>query len=110
MKNHGSDFLIGDIGKPKEQKKLQRAAEPLVVDDAVRFLEDAAGDGKQLVAGMKKAASALEALRTSGLTGEALVVLVTAKVAYSKVNGRPISDVTVQQVLEGLFRLGEYTR
>jgi hypothetical protein len=106
----GADWLVGDVGKKGPPKKLQRAPEPLAVDDAVRYLEDAAGDGKRLVAGLKSATSALDALRASGLTGEALVVLVTAKCAYSKVNGRPISEATVQQVLEGLFRLGEYSR
>jgi hypothetical protein len=106
----GEDWLLGDVGKPKKEKKLQRAPTPLELDQAERFLEDAAGDGKALVAGLGKAVGALDALRASGLTGEALVVLVTAKTAYSKVNGRPISDVTVQQVLEGLFRLGEYVR
>lgn len=105
----GSDWMLGSVGAPKAQKKLQRAAESLPIDDAVRFLEDASGDGKKLVAGLKRGVDALEGLRQSGLTGEALVVLVTEKCARAK-NGSRLSSDTVQLVLEGLFRLGEYTR
>jgi hypothetical protein len=104
----GADWMLGKL-EPKPQKKLARAAVPLNVDDAVRYLEDAAGDGKKLVTGIRKGVEALEALRTSGLTGEALVVLITEKCARAK-NGSRLSADTVQLVLEGLFRLGEYTR
>ena len=107
----GADWLVGDVGKPKAQKKLQRAAEPLDVDDAVDFIEQADKDAGRLVADLKTAAKALDAIWTSGLTGEALVVLVQAKCGYCVNHGKnkPSTDV-VQGVLEGLFRLGEYVR
>lgn len=104
-----ADWMLGDVGKSKkEPTKLQRAPTPLELDQAERFLENAAGDGKKLVAGLRSAATALDGLRQSGLTGEALVVLVTEKAGY--VNGNKISSNTVQKVLEALFRLGEYVR
>lgn len=107
----GPDWMLGDVGKPKKEKKLERAPTKLELDQAEKFLEDAAGDGKALVAGLKKATSAIDAIRTSGLTGEALVVLVLAKCGYCVNHGKnkPSAEV-VQGVLEGLFRLGEYTR
>lgn len=105
----GADWMLGELPKPKAQKKLQRSVEPLAIDEAVRFLEDAAGDGKALAGGLKKGVAALEALRVSGLTGEALVVLVTDKCAWAK-NDKRVSAETVQLVLEALFRLGEYVR
>ena len=109
MKNHGSDFLLGDLVKPKAEKKLQRAAEPLAIDDAVDFLESGAADTKKLVGGLKAAVSALDAIRASGLTGEALIVLVQAK-CKSDAKGNETSRPQVERVLEGLFRLGEYVR
>lgn len=105
----GADWLLGDPPKPKEPKKLQRAPTPLELDQAEKFLEDAAGDGKKLVAGLRSAITALEAIKKSGLTGEALVVLVTEKCGRTSAGGR-VSQATVQAVLEALFRLGEYVR
>jgi hypothetical protein len=108
----GADWLVGDVGKRETKpKRLEHSPTPLEIDQAERFLEDAAGDGKQLVAGMKKATAALDALRSCGLTGEALVVLVQAKCGYCVNHGKnkPSPDV-VQGVLEGLFRLGEFVR
>ncbi len=74
-----------------------------------RLIAHKFGDGKQLVEGIRGALSGLDALKKSGLTGEALVVLVTEKCAWAK-NGKRVSAETVQFVLEALFRLGEYVR
>jgi len=100
---------MGNVGdkKPAKPKKLERAPTPVELDDVERYLADAAGDGKKLASGLKGAAAALEDIRNSGLTAEALIVLVTAKTRADK-NGNATSAVTVQRVLEGLFRLDEF--
>lgn len=106
----GEDWLLGDVGKkPGKPKKLERAPSPPELDQVEQLLDDVAGDGKRLVAGVNSAVAALEAMKKSGLTGEALVVLVTEKCAWAK-NGKRVSPETVQLVLEALFRLGEYVR
>lgn len=105
----GADWLIGDVGsKPAKAKKIHREPTPLDFDAVEAFL-DSKKDGEKLRAGLDHAVSALDALKLAGLTGEALVVLVTAKCSNAA-NGKPISDDTVQRVLEGLFRLREYVR
>jgi len=107
----GADFMFSKIEAKvgTKAKKLVRAPEPLEIDDAVRFLEEGGRDAKKLVDGLNSAIGALEAIRSSGLTGEALVVLVTEKCGRAA-NGSRLTAATVQVVLEGLFRLGEYTR
>lgn len=105
----GGDFLLGNVGlkAPRPAAKIRTTGE-LDIDAAEAFL-DSKKDGEKLRAGLDGATSALAALRSTGLTGECLVVLVTAKCA-NNANGKPIADDTVKRVLEALFRLGEYTR
>lgn len=107
----GADFLLGDIGKkPEKRTKLAPNGIAVTPDEIEAVLSDAAKDGKNLAIGIRGAVSALEQLKKSGLTGEALVVLVTEKCAWAK-NGKRVSAETVQLVLESLFnRLGEYVR
>ena len=108
MSKTGADFLLGDVGlKPKKEARLRTGGD-LDIDVAVQFL-DSKKDGEALRVGLDKTVSALDALRKTGLTGECLVVLVTAKCA-NNANGKPIADDTVKRVLEALFRLGEYVR
>lgn len=104
----GADWLLGDVGKkPREPVKIRQSGE-LDIDAAVALMESKK-DGERLRAGMDSGIAALEALKKTGLTGDALVVLVTAKCSNAA-NGKPISDDTVRRVLEALFRLGEYVR
>lgn len=104
----GADWLVGDVGaKKKPAVKIHNSGD-LDIDAAVALM-DSKKDGEALRAGLDKATSALDALRKTGLTGEALVVLVTAKCA-NNANGKPIADDTVKRVLEALFRIGEYAR
>lgn len=104
----GADFMLGDMGtKPKKATKIHNSGE-LDIDAAVAFL-DSKKDGERLRAGLDNAVSALEALKKTGLTGECLVVLVTEKCGRAS-NGSRLTAATVQVVLEGLFRLGEYVR
>lgn len=104
----GADWMLGDVGaKPKKAVKIHNSGE-LDIDAAVALM-DSKKDGEALRGGLDKAASALEALRKTGLTGEALVVLVTEKCGRAR-NGSRLSADTVQLVLEGLFKLGEYVR
>lgn len=104
----GADWLIGDVGsKPKKAVKITTSGD-LDIDAAVALM-DSKKDGEALRGGLDRGGSALEALKKTGLTGEALVVLVTAK-CTNAANGKPISDDTVRRVLEALFRLGEYVR
>lgn len=107
----GSDWLLGDVGKKAEKKtKLAPGAITVTPDEIEAVLADSARDGKRLAGGIRAAVTALEQLKQSGLTGEALVVLVTEKCAWAK-NGKRVSAETVQLVLEALFgRLGEYVR
>lgn len=104
----GADFMLGDMGLKKTKAvKIHNSGE-LDIDAAVALM-DSKKDGEALRGGLDRAVSALEALRKTGLTGECLVVLITEKCQRAK-NGSRLSADTVQIVLEGLFRLGEYTR
>lgn len=104
----GADWLIGKA--PEKAGKATRIKTTGELDiDAVEALMDSKRDGEKLRSGLDNATSALEALKKAGLTGEALVVLVAEKCARAK-NGSRLSADTVQIVLEGLFRLGEYVR
>lgn len=104
----GGDFMLGDVGAVKRPvAKIHNSGE-LDIDAAERFM-DSKKEGEALRAGIDKAASALDALRKTGLTGECLVVLVTEKCGRAA-NGSRLTAATVQVVLEGLFRLGEYVR
>lgn len=109
MAGTGSDWLLGDVGtkKPKPQKRIPK--EENLDFDAVEAFLSTKEDGKKLRAGLGGVVTALDNLKVSGLTGEALVVLVTAK-CTNAANGKAISDDTVRRVLEALFRLGEYVR
>lgn len=109
MSNSGADFLLGDVGlKPKKTVKIHNSGD-LDVDAAVAMF-DMKKDGEALRGGLDRAISALDALKKTGLTGEALVVLVQAKCKRPSSGGKPATRETVQAVLEGLFRLGEYVR
>lgn len=105
---NGADFMLGDVGLKKTKAvKIHNSGE-LDIDAAVAMF-DSKKDGEALRSGLDKAVSALDALKKTGLTGECLVVLVVEKCARSR-NGTRLSADAVQLVLEGLFRLGEYTR
>lgn len=103
----GADWLVGHVTK-KAEKRITPVS-PAALDDVERFLDDASGDGKRLVAGLKKATDSLELIRQCGLTGDALVTLVLAKCGYLK-NGNLPTENTVRVVLEALFKLGEHLR
>lgn len=106
------DWLLGDViskagrnGKP--EKKIHRTGELDI--DAVVALMDVKKDGERLRVGLDGALAALDALKKTGLTGEALVLLVTAKTPTDK-HGNAASPAVVQRVLEGLMRIGEFVR
>jgi hypothetical protein len=107
----GSDWLLGDVGKKARATKKLVSSDGIAIsrEDIDAVLADVVGSGKKLRASIDAATGQLEALKNSGLTGEALVLLVAAKVSRSK-NGTRIGVETVQTVLEGLFRLGEHVR
>lgn len=110
MRDRGVDWMLGDLGPRKTSKKLVSVEGVRVTSEEVdAVLADVHGSGKKLRSGIDAAVQQLEALKSIGLTGEALVLLVTEKCRPDK-NGNPTSAVTVQRVLEGLFRLGEYVR
>ena len=108
-KQDGGDFMVGNSG-PKTSKavKIHNSGD-LDIDAAVALM-DSKKDGEALRSGLDKAVSALDALRKTGLTGEALVVLVHAKCERKQGMGQPPSVHAVQSVLEGLFKLGDYVR
>lgn len=105
----GADWLLGDVGKAKKVTKLAPNGIHVTPEEIDQVLHGVAKDAKALRGGIDSSVTALEALKTSGLTGEALVLLVAAKVGRSK-NGTRIGLETVQTVLEALFRLGEHVR
>lgn len=106
----GADWLLGDVGKKtKAAPKIAHNGIHVLPEEIDAVLHGAAADAKKLRGGIDSATSALDALKQSGLTGEALVIMVTEKCARAK-NGSRLSPDTVQLVLEGLFRLGEYVR
>jgi hypothetical protein len=110
--SEGADWLLGNAGNRPAPVKLKNT-ETLDIDAAERFLEKGAADGKRLRNGIDNGSAALKALKESGLTGEALVVLIAEKCGNYRTDGgryqRPTSAM-VQCVLEALFRLGEYVR
>lgn len=100
--------MLGNVGpKSKPAAKIQRS--DLDFDSVEQLMDGTAKDGKRLRDGIAGVAASLDALKRVGLTGEALVLLVEAKCARAK-NGSRLSADTVQLVLEGLFRVGEYVR
>ncbi len=109
----GGDFMFSKLdarmGAKNNKLNVPKRDEPLDIDGAERFLEDAAGAGKKLAEGLRKAATALDDIANSGLTHEALLVLVTAKCGSDR-HGNATTTEKVRLVLEGLFRLDEYLR
>lgn len=106
----GADWMMGDVGKKqaKPERKILNSGD-LDIDAAVALM-DSKKDGEAIRGGLDKAVSALDALRKTGLTGEALVVLVHRKCRTPLRGGKPPAEEAVQIVLEALFRLGEYVR
>lgn len=104
----GGDWLVGD-SKPKKIVKVAPDGIHVTPEEIDAVIHGTARDAKAIRGGIDHAVAGLEAIKTCGLTGEALVLLVAAKVSRSK-NGTRIGVETVQTVLEGLFRLGEHIR
>lgn len=111
MNGGGKDFLGKVLSKSKGEKKLQLDKEAMDLDAVERFMTQGGENAQKLVAGLKTMRSGLDAVRDSGLTAEALVVLVMGKCPlYTTAGGRrqmPDRPV-VEAVLEGLFALDEY--
>jgi len=109
-KTEGADFMLGDVGlKPKRANQKIHNSGELDINAAVAFL-DSKKDGEALRAGLDAALSAVEAMRKTGLTGEALVVLLHPKLRWTK-KGHQLTHEHVEIVLEALFnRLQEYVR
>lgn len=105
----GGDFFFKGLDKKLGRDKLVRGPSPVELDEVENLLDDAAGAGKKLTAGLNKAIEGLKAIEQCGLTPDAFLVLVASKCKADK-NGNATSEATVQRVLEGLFRLGEYVR
>lgn len=112
MQNHGTDFL-SKLG-PKKKSEPRALAEGIVVrpDEIEAVVNDMSKTGKRAADGLRTVVKGLDALRDCGLTGEALVVLVTEKCeAYRTEGGRVMrpNNACVQVVLEALFlKLDEY--
>jgi len=115
MSTPGADFLLDGLPSPKngKAKKIALAdkadGEYVAPDEIEAVIRDVGASGKRVVGGIRGVLTGLAAIKASGLTGEALVILVENKCAHAD-NRNPISRSTVKKVLEALFRLGEYVR
>jgi len=116
MSTAGADFLLDGLPSPKNGKAKKIAlgdkgadGEYITPDEIEAVIRDVGASGKRVVGGLRGTLTGLAAIKASGLTGEALVILVENKCAHAD-NRNPISRSTVKKVLEALFRLGEYVR
>lgn len=83
------------------------AVDPLELDEVEQALAAPAAVAGKVHASMRAALTAVERLYKSGLTREALVVLIAEKCGRAP-NGTRISTETVGKVLDALGRLDEY--
>lgn len=109
----GADFLIGKVlGKGRRQSIAPEgiAVTREQIDDAIAAT---AGVAKKMASGVSLAKRQLDEIRSSGLTGEALVVLVHSRCKPVKTLGGRLLTPSVEQVqgvLEALFSIGELVR
>jgi hypothetical protein len=116
----GADWLLGDVGKPKKGKKpgtLYPKEGVALLDDVEEYLESEASAkllappaaAKALNAAIGTAYDKAMELMRSGLTGEALCLLIAEKSPRSR-TGTRISTETVKAVLQGMQKLGEWVK
>lgn len=111
--NHGADFMFSSIDK-KTVKKPARLAPadgiPVEKHEVDSLLEDFAGNGKKLHAGIVAVDARLKAIGELGLTPELLVLLVTEKAPYPRGAKHKLSTTQIEAALKGLFAIGEFVR
>lgn len=101
-KNHGADWLVGEPKPP-------RGKQPLDVTRAVDFLEQASVSTYEMSDEVKEFAAHAKALLEGGLTQEAVLVLIQAKLGNQR-NGRPMPASTILEVLKAAANLHTFAR
>lgn len=108
--SEGADWMLGNVGK-KPARKIAHNGIHVTPDEIDAVLNETRAAAKKLAHDIKSATAGVQALRESGLTGEALVVLVTEKCGNYRTDGgryQKPTQAVVQCVLEALLRIGEY--
>lgn len=105
----GADWLLGDVGQPKKGKKQLAEVEEYLESEASARLLDPPSAAKALNQAVLTAHEKAVELIRSGLTVEALALLIAEK-SPSGANGKRPSPETVKLVLRGMAKLDEWVR
>ncbi len=105
MKNHGFDLPLPKA-RGSRQAKIERE-EGVDVGDAVSYLEEANRGSIALVQATQKFALAAQALLESGLTEDAISLLIQDLMGNAR-NGKPYPRETITLTLRAAARLTEH--
>lgn len=110
----GAEWMMGKVGtkqkRPAANLLPPEDVTPAQLDDVERLLDDVAGDGKKLAAGLKGAVAALDRLAECGFSPELLVLMATDKAPWPKNAKHKLSSEQVRCALLGLFAIREFLR
>lgn len=108
MTNVGFELPLPKSRRNSRQKVISRE-EGVDVGDAVSYLEEAERGAIALTNEVRRFSIAAEALPESGLTDDAVAILVQSLMKNQR-NGRPFPQETILEVLHAAARLSEHLK